>query len=212
VAEIVVTIVAPEVAMVYFAASALVGYDPLTGHSLSSVERVLYALPVIGKAASVVAKAWEASLIESELVTAVRGTTTAERAAGLEAGLSSKAAAAEDGVSLSLKYNPGWNAGQRAAADAKVGALNDAAGSGGLRVTQVERSGTSAASRYSRAGGDIPSGADIDHTIDLQLGGLDELGNMSPLNFSVNRSLGSQIGWQLRDVPLGSCVIAVTIC
>lgn len=120
--------------------------------------------------------------------------------------------AAEGGLSLSLKYKPGWDAAQHAAADAKVGALNDAARSGGLRATQVERSGTSAASRYSRAGGNIPAGADIDHTIDLQLGGQDELGNMSPLNFSVNRSLGSQIGWQLRDVPMGTCVIAVTIC
>ena len=115
-------------------------------------------------------------------------------------------------MSLSLKYKPGWNAAQRTAADTKVGALNDAAGSGGLRVTQVERSGTSAASRYSRAGGDIPSGADVDHTIDLQLGGLDAFSNMSPLNFSVNRSLGAQIGWQLRDVEFGTCVIAVTIC
>lgn len=94
----------------------------------------------------------------------------------------------------------------------KVAALNNAAGGGGLRVTAVERSGTSAASRYSRAGGDIPRGADVDHTIDLQLGGLDDLANMSPLNFSVNRSLGSQIGWQLRDVPVGTCVIAVMIC
>jgi len=123
-----------------------------------------------------------------------------------------EAAAAEDGVSLTLKYNPGWDAAQRAAADTKVGALNDAARSGGLRVTQVERSGTSAASRYSRAGRDIPSGSDIDHTIDLQLGGLDVLGNMGPLDASVNRSLGAQIGWQLRGVPQGTCVFAVAIC
>jgi len=111
-----------------------------------------------------------------------------------------------------LKYKDGWWAARRAAADSKVSALNDAAGSGGLRVTQVERSGTSAASRFSRAGGDIPSGADVGHTIDLQLGGLDDLSNMSRLNFSVNRSLGSRIGWRLRDVPLGTCVVAVMIC
>lgn len=120
--------------------------------------------------------------------------------------------AAEDGVSLSLKYKEGWSATQRAAADTKVGALNDAASNGGLRVTQVERSGTSAASRYRSAGGTVPRGADVDHTIDLQIGGLDDIANMSPLDLSVNRSLGSQIMWQLRGVEPGTCVISVMIC
>lgn len=118
----------------------------------------------------------------------------------------------DDGVSLSLRYKAGWSAAQRSAADAKVAALNDAAEAGALRVTPVQRSGTSAASRYRSAGGTIPRGADVDHTIDLQLGGLDDIANMSPLDLSVNRSLGSQIMWQLRGVELGTCVIAVGIC
>lgn len=90
--------------------------------------------------------------------------------------------------------------------------LNDAAGSGGLQVTSVQRAGTSAASRYRSAGGTIPRGEDVDHTIDLQLGGLDDIANMSPLDLSVNRSLGSQIMWQLRGVEPGTCVIGVMIC
>jgi hypothetical protein len=35
---------------------------------------------------------------------------------------------------------------------------------------------------------------------------------LSPLDLSVNRSLGAQIGAQLRGVPFGTCVISVEIC
>jgi hypothetical protein len=49
-------------------------------------------------------------------------------------------------------------------------------------------------------------------TIDLQLGGADEIFNMKPLDFSVNRSLGSQIGWQIRGARPGTCVGSVRIC
>jgi filamentous hemagglutinin len=111
-----------------------------------------------------------------------------------------------------LNYKAGWSPEQIAAADAKVAALNDAAQDGNLTVTQVERAGTSAASIFRSAGNDIPPGMDVDHTIDLQLGGADDVSNMSPLDLSVNRSLGAQIGWQLRGVPVGTCVIGVEIC
>jgi hypothetical protein len=53
---------------------------------------------------------------------------------------------------------------------------------------------------------------DVDHVIDLQLGGADEVANMGRLDVSVNRSLGAQIGTQLRRVPVGTCVISVRIC
>ncbi|MFG1621981.1 T6SS immunity protein Tdi1 domain-containing protein [Kribbella sp. NPDC049227] len=56
-------------------------------------------------------------------------------------------------------------------------------------------------------GGTVPSRADVDHTIDLQLRGLDDIANMSLLDLSTNRSLGSQITWQLRGVEPGTCVI-----
>lgn len=73
-------------------------------------------------------------------------------------------------------------------------------------------SGTSAASVFRSAGGEVPPGMDVDHMIDLQLGGADTLTNMSPLDLSVNRSLGAQIAAQIRRVPVGTCVIAVRIC
>jgi hypothetical protein len=74
------------------------------------------------------------------------------------------------------------------------------------------RRGTSSADVFRGEGGEIPPGMDVDHMIDLQLGGADKFSNMSPLDLSVNRSLGSQIGRQLRGVPAGTCVISVKIC
>jgi hypothetical protein len=92
-----------------------------------------------------------------------------------------------------------------------VAALNDAAANGELSITQVERSGTSAAQMFRNAGGEIPPNADIDHVIDLQLGGANNVSNLSPLNYSVNRSLGSQIAWQLRGFPVGTPILSVII-
>jgi hypothetical protein len=69
-----------------------------------------------------------------------------------------------------------------------------------------------AAAAFRSAGGEIPAGMDVDHIIDLQLGGADEVANMTPLDSSVNRSLGPQIAAQLRGVPIGTCVIGVQIC
>ncbi len=128
-------------------------------------------------------------------------------------GPGSQAKAADPGgVSISLKYKEGWTDAQKAAADDKVQALNDAAEAGLLRVTPVKRSGTSASSVFKKEGGTVPADADIDHVIDLQLGGIDDISNMLPLNFSVNRSLGSQIGHQIRGLQPGTCVISVRIC
>jgi len=78
-------------------------------------------------------------------------------------------------------------------------------------VSQATRSGTSAASRYRSAGNQIPAGSDIDHAIDLQLGGSDTLSNMWPLNSSVNRSLGAQIQQQIKNLPPGTVINRVTI-
>ncbi|MBE4582508.1 hypothetical protein BOO34_14575 [Vibrio navarrensis] len=110
-------------------------------------------------------------------------------------------------VDLNLKYKKGWTAAQKAAADAKCQALCDA----NTVVTQSQRSGTSAASRYKRAGNSVPSGNDVDHVHDLQLGGSDTLSNMSPLDSSVNRSLGSQIHHQIKNLPLGTVIDKVNI-
>jgi hypothetical protein len=57
----------------------------------------------------------------------------------------------------------------------------------------------------------VPARHDVDHTIDLQLGGADDILNMNPLDMSVNRSLGSQIHHRIKDLPPGTRVNNVFI-
>lgn len=121
--------------------------------------------------------------------------------------LSSDVAEVTNKVDLNLKYKDGWTAAQRAAADAKCQALCDTS----TVVTQAQRSGTSASSRYKSAGNTVPSGHDVDHVVDLQLGGSDTLSNMLPLDSSVNRSLGSQIHHQIKNLPPGTVIDKVNI-
>ena len=50
----------------------------------------------------------------------------------------------------------------------------------------------------------IPAGYDVDHVIDLQLGGIDHVSNLRPLDASVNRSMGAQIHYLIKDLPPGT--------
>jgi hypothetical protein len=114
-----------------------------------------------------------------------------------------------NGATVDLKYKDSWSPAQRAAADEKVAALNNASP---LKVTQVDRSG-SAADAWRAGGNQTVPGPDIDHIVDLQLGGADDILNMNPLDLSVNRSLGAQIAAQLRSQGLkpGDIVCRITI-
>lgn len=95
----------------------------------------------------------------------------------------------------------GWTDAQRAAADTKAAALTDA----DTVVTRPPaRSGTTQ-SRYRKEAG-LDSRTDADQTKDLQLVGLDVRENMSALDSSVNRSLGSQINHQIKGLPEGTRV------
>lgn len=100
---------------------------------------------------------------------------------------------------VDVKYKAGWSDAQRAAADRKVAALNAVRS----QVTPVKRSGASAAERYRRVGGRVGTNEDVDHIVDLQLGGPDTVVNMAPLDRSVHRSLGAQIGRALRGLAPG---------
>jgi hypothetical protein len=51
---------------------------------------------------------------------------------------------------------------------------------------------------------DHRSRCDVDHKIDLQLGGQDIRSNLTFTNKTVNRSEGAQVGSQLRNVPNGT--------
>ena len=88
-----------------------------------------------------------------------------------------------------------------AAPDATVAALDAAAPTTGVPVGPRSQS---AASMFRADGGYIPPGSDVDHTIDLQLGGADSIENMSPLDRSVNRSLGAQLNHVIRSLPPGA--------
>ena len=50
----------------------------------------------------------------------------------------------------------------------------------------------------------VPAGYDVDHVIDLQLGSADHVSNMRPLDASVNRSMGAQIRYPIKDLPEGT--------
>lgn len=78
-------------------------------------------------------------------------------------------------------------------------------------VLQTARGSTSARTMFQKSGGTVPSGSDVDHIIDLQLGGADTVRNMLPLNSSVNRSLGAQIQHQIKNLPPGTRINRVTI-
>jgi RHS repeat-associated protein len=116
------------------------------------------------------------------------------------------------GVHIKVKYKEGWSDAQRAAADAKVAALDDLAKQGKLVVTPVKRT-TKPRTEWTKAGNSVDDAEDIDHLQDLQLGGKDTLGNMWPLDSSVNRSLGSQIGGFLRRNKLrkGTVITGISI-
>jgi len=112
-------------------------------------------------------------------------------------------------VDVELKYKEGWNTNQKAQADAKVKALTEA----NTVKTSPKRGGTSASSKYKKAHGkeSVQKGYDVDHTIDLQLGGVDDILNMNPLDASVNRSLGAQIMNYIKDYPIGTIFGKFTI-
>ncbi|UCI06268.1 hypothetical protein [Mesorhizobium sp. B1-1-8] len=114
---------------------------------------------------------------------------------------------ASGGQDLHLTYMSHWTAAQRAAADLKVKILTEVA----TVVSHAVRAGKSARKIFEDASLLIPFGSDIDHMIDLQLGGLHELSNFMPLDASVNRSLGAQIWHQIKDLPIGTVINKVTI-
>jgi hypothetical protein len=115
------------------------------------------------------------------------------------------------GVQIRLKYKSSWGPSERAYADMKIQQLNDAATAQGLVSTDAVRAGKSARAIYKAAGNQIPDDFDVDHIIDLQLGGSNSVGNLQGLPLSVNRSLGPQIMRQLGALPRGTRVTGFTI-
>jgi YD repeat-containing protein len=122
-------------------------------------------------------------------------------------GVTASRARADSGVDLALKFKSGWTEAQRAEAVAKAQILNDAP----TVVTASERSGTAAAMRRYRQSEQVSTGRDVDHMVDLQLGGSKLIDNLWSLDTSVNRSLGAQIQHLIKELPLGTRINRVTI-
>ena len=106
------------------------------------------------------------------------------------------------GVDIKLKYKAGWTDAQKEVARLKADALSTAK----TQVVKNPQRQGNARSRYKQAGGNINDSEDLDHVIDLQLGGADEIMNMEGLDKSVNRSMGSQIQNQIKGLPEGTKV------
>ncbi len=108
---------------------------------------------------------------------------------------------------LVLRYKPGWSAQQKAAARTKAKALSKA------KTRIVKKPARKAGTRrtFTKKGGKVKKGQDVDHTIELQLGGADNFSNMDALDSSVNRSFGSQIRNATDKLPAGANIRNVTI-
>ena len=92
-------------------------------------------------------------------------------------------------------------------ADKKIKTLNGAS----TVVTKNPTRMKNTKKRYEETGGEVPKGYDVDHMIDLQLGGKDLPSNMKPLDSSVNRSLGIQIHQSIKDLPEGTTILKFKI-
>ncbi|MDO4352815.1 MAG: polymorphic toxin-type HINT domain-containing protein, partial [Clostridia bacterium] len=114
----------------------------------------------------------------------------------------------EEGIEIKLKYKDTWTPEQRAQAYEKVKALSES-------VTKKSSVGKrkNVRNMYKKAYGNnsIPENHDIDHIIDLQLGGTNELSNLRALDKSVNRSLGAQISRQIKGYDYGTVFGKFTI-
>ncbi len=52
---------------------------------------------------------------------------------------------------------------------------------------------------------------DVDHLHELQLGGIDNVGNMRMIDKGVNRSIGSQIMHQIKNLQNGTQITKINV-
>ncbi len=105
-------------------------------------------------------------------------------------------------VEIKIKRKKTWNKLQNAMGDEKLRILTEAKT---VRTKPPKRK-KNLKKEYLKAFGkdSIPAGYDLDHMVDLQLGGADTIENAWPLEKSVNRSLGKQIERAIRKYPYGT--------
>ncbi|WP_454114873.1 HNH endonuclease signature motif containing protein [Microbacterium lacticum] len=111
--------------------------------------------------------------------------------------MASRVRVAEDGVTeIAIKMKKGWSQEQIDAMVTKINQVNER----NPVVTRVldDARNPSATSIWRGAGREFESGKDVDHILDLRLGGRNVLDNMQLLDRSVYRSFGAQIGNAIR--------------
>jgi hypothetical protein len=102
------------------------------------------------------------------------------------------------GVNLTIKGKPNWTPAQNADAIAKADALT--AGETVVTKNPVKRD-ANLRSKFIKAGNVAQPGQQLDHTIDLQLGGTNASSNLKFIDGSVNASFGSQVNHQIKNLP-----------
>jgi len=113
-----------------------------------------------------------------------------------------------EGTNLALKFKDGWSSEQKISAVIKTQQLSEAK----TVVTNVPKRAANLRGRFVKAGNEIRKTEDVDHCVDLQLGGADCIEtNTQALDASVNRSLGKQINTAIKDLPEGTIINKVEI-
>ena len=106
-------------------------------------------------------------------------------------------------ITIELKVKKGWTPEQQTAARNKIAIASS------QNPTVVEAApmrSSNLRSQFIKSGGHVTSFQDVDHILDLQLGGTNEMFNLQGLDMSVNRSLGSQIQKQIQNLAPGTKV------
>jgi len=124
--------------------------------------------------------------------------------------LSSESANSPQIVNIQLKFKEGWTQEQKDQARMKLRQLSEMK----TIKTSTKRPSQSMRQKYMEAHklDSLPDDVDVDHILDLQLGGdATSVENLQLLDRSVNRSLGAQIRNAIKDYPPGTIFGVFTI-
>lgn len=107
---------------------------------------------------------------------------------------------------VDINMKDGWSEFQQSQMQQKIEAFNNAVGDQGFnQVPPVPRDPAIRQEFLDSLGLDrVPPGFHVDHTRDLQAGGLDAVENMGLLDGSVNSSFGSQLNKGMNQFPPGT--------
>jgi hypothetical protein len=139
----------------------------------------------------------------SEVASAERTSEAAPISSSVEASASTEG---KTGVDLTLKGKSNWSPEQNAAGAQKAATLTE--GETVVNLNGAPRQ-SGLRNKWIKAGNPVSKTQDIDHLIDLQLGGADNVSNAGPLDKSVNRSFGPQIYNQIKKLPDGTIINTV---